>query len=242
MTYTISTTFTSPNHSPRHGAAIRMIVLHATVGDLMPSIRWLISPASRVSSHYVISKSGRIYQLVPDELVAWHAGASAWMGLNKDQIAFCSLGVELENANDGHDPYPSAQLAAAHWLCEQKVTRYGIIRPMVVRHLDIATPKGRKTDPAGLPWPSFADSLYMQIDPPAQARYRVRHDVTAGAKIRAAPRQNAAVLGFLKAGDAWSGETVTGQQVFVAGFGSSNQWVRDARMRFVWRNLLEEVA
>lgn len=241
MTYTISKTFTSPNHGVRHGAAIRMLVMHATVGDLMSSIRWLINPASRVSSHFVVSKSGRIYQLVDDSQAAWHAGASTWLGLNRDQIALCSLGVELENANDGHDPYPPAQLAAAHWLCETKVTQYGIIRPMVVRHLDIATPKGRKTDPAGFPWPSFADSLYMQLDAPDVTRYRVRDDVTAGATIRSAARTNAAVLGRLHAGDSWSGETTIGQKVFVTGFGSSNQWVRSADMRFVWRNLLEEV-
>lgn len=163
MTYPIDTTHPSPNHSPRSSADVSMLVLHATVGSYESALAWLCNPASKVSTHYLIRKDGHIAQLVPDALEAWHAGRSAWQGLTSAQIQACSLGIELENANDGHDPYPPAQLAAAHWLSQSLIVRYQITRDMVVRHLDIATPKGRKTDPAGLPWPAFADSLYLTL-------------------------------------------------------------------------------
>jgi N-acetyl-anhydromuramyl-L-alanine amidase AmpD len=239
MTYPIDTTHPSPNHSSRNGSAIKLLVLHATVGGLHSSLTWLTSPASKVSTHYLISKAGIIYQLVPDMLAAWHAGRARWHGVTA--INNCSLGIELENDNTGHDPYPPQQLAAAHWLCQEKIARYNIERADVVRHLDIAVPQGRKTDPAGLPWPAFADSLYMDSPPVVGTHYQVLRRATAGAVIRSGPRQNAARLGSLPPGAAWTGVAVPGQQLYVLGVGSSNLWVRDSQARFVWAGLLDEV-
>jgi len=243
VTYTIDTTHASPNASSRGGAPIRLLVWHATVGDYDSSLAWLCSPASKVSTHYLIRKDGHTAQLVPDNRAAWHAGNSAWMGLDRLAIQRQSIGVELENANDGHDPYPPAQIGAAHFLGQLLVARYNIERADVVRHLDIALPKGRKTDPAGLPWPLFADSLYLDSTPPPPTRgraYRVRLAATAGAVIRSGPRQNAAKLGVLAPGERWQGVAVVGQLIAVPGFGSSAQWVRSSDMRFVWGGLLEE--
>lgn len=236
--------FPSPNRSSRHGRAISMLVLHATVGDFASSLAWLRNPQpdhpdDRVSSHYLIRKDGYTAQLVPDQYASWHAGASAWHGLSSLDIQYCSLSIELENANTGRDPYPPAQLRAAHDLCQDKISRYNIERADVVRHLDIAIPKGRKTDPAGFPWAAFADGLYLPSF--VERRYKVKQLVTAGATIRSAPRTNADVLGRLRAGEAWTGEAIPGQVVSIAGFGSSNQWIRDSQMRCVSSVLLEEV-
>jgi N-acetylmuramoyl-L-alanine amidase len=156
----IDTSHKSPNHSSREGAPITMLVLHATVGSYASSLFWLTNPASRVSTHYLISKTGHIAQLVPDARAAWHAGVSRWFDLDSGDIQRQSIGIELENANTGRDPYPVVQQAAATELCRMLVVQYAIKRDMVTRHLDIATPRGRKTDPAGLPWPMFRDRLY----------------------------------------------------------------------------------
>jgi hypothetical protein len=252
MMYTI-VQYPSPNHGPRGGHDISMIVLHATVGSFKSSLDWLRNPQKdnpddRVSTHYLIRKDGYIAQLVQDEQAAWHAGRARWHGLT--DINAVSLGIELENANNGRDPYPPAQLASAHWLCQDKIARYNIERADVVRHLDIAIPKGRKTDPAGFPWPLFADSLYMDAPPlpPPQSpvpsplrHYRVKASVTGGATIRSAPSKAGAVLGRLAAGDSWVGEPVLGQQIYIAGFGSSAIWIRSMDQRCVWSGLLEEV-
>jgi hypothetical protein len=77
--------------------------------------------------------------------------------------------------------------------------------------------------------------------PAAGTHYRVKDSVTDVARIRSGPRQNASVLDRLLAGDDWWGEAVPGQLIYLAGFGSSDQWVRSADARFVWANLLEEV-
>jgi len=160
-----STSWQSPNTSTRSGRPIGMIVLHATAGPARSSLDWLCSPSSHVSTHYLLTKSGALFQLVDDSLAAWHAGASAWNSLDSAAIQAASLGIELENANDGHDPYPPAQLDALTWLARQKIMQYRISREMVVRHLDIAIPAGRKTDPAGFPWNTWLNALYAPTDP-----------------------------------------------------------------------------
>jgi len=243
MTYAIDQSHSSPNHSPRFGALIRCLVLHATVGGAESSLNWLCSPSSRVSSHYVITKTGAIYQLVPDDQAAWHAGVSFWRGMGSEQIQLSSLGIELENANTGHDPYPQAQLDSCALLCRSKIAAYHIARAYVVRHLDIAIPAGRKTDPAGMAWPGFADRLFDLVPVPLPpTRYKVRASVTAGAIIRSSPHVNGRILGRLRAGDAWQGDKAIGDTVALEGFQTGNTWIVDARDgRSVWASLLEEV-
>lgn len=187
----IDRTHKSPNYSSRHDAQIDMIVLHATVGSGASALSWLTNPASRVSSHYLIYKTGYIYQLVDDEEAAWHAGKSTWRGLDSAQIQAQSIGIELENANTGHDPYPQAQLDALLSLCRPLVARYHIEASMVVRHLDIAIPPGRKSDPANFPG-SFLSALY----PPLLRAYKV-----AGIPVYEAANRTGALWGYLKEGE-----------------------------------------
>lgn len=154
----------SPNYSLRSGQSISMIVLHATVGSARSALAWLTNPVARVSAHYLIAKSGHIYQLVADEHCAWHAGRASWHG--QTAINEMSLGIELENVNDGRDIYPPEQIDALRQLIQAKAAQYRIAPDMIVRHLDVAVPKGRKTDPAGFPWVEFIGSLFPQVTPP----------------------------------------------------------------------------
>lgn len=85
--------------SPNHGGALvnpRFIVVHFTAGSsLDSSTSWLCNPASRDSAHLIIGRDGSVNQLVPLDVVAWHAGLSSWKdvtGLNR-----FSLGIELDN-------------------------------------------------------------------------------------------------------------------------------------------------
>lgn len=162
----INITFRSPNYSPRGGRPISLLVLHATAGSARSALAWLTNSRARVSAHYVIDKQGQIYQLVPDEHAAWHAGRASWR--NETDINAISIGIELENANTGHDPYPPEQIDALVQLASEKVAQYRIEPDMVVRHRDIAVPRGRKTDPAGFPWAEFRSRLFPQSPPPPE--------------------------------------------------------------------------
>ena len=160
----IETAIRSPNHGPRGEQSISMIVLHATAGSASSALAWLTNPAARVSAHYLIEKSGHTYQLVDDEHAAWHAGRASWHG--QTAINECSIGIELVNQNNGRDGYPPEQIQALLELTQAKVAQYRIGPTMVTRHLDVALPRGRKTDPAGFPWSEFVAHLFPQAPPP----------------------------------------------------------------------------
>ncbi len=239
-----STSYHSPNYSGRSNRTdksprpVSMLVIHSTVGGLLSSLRWLCNPASKVSTHYLISKAGKIYQLVPDHLSAWHAGKSRWRNLSATDIALGSIGIELENANTGRDPYPPAQMIALMELSRSLVKKYRIPAEMVVRHLDIAVPKGRKSDPAGFPWEKFMSDLYA-ADRPV---YRVRTDTQIGATVRGQPSRKAERLMAMSAGTSpLHGRVVTGEMTALPGFGASDQWLALDQGGYVWLPLLETI-
>jgi N-acetylmuramoyl-L-alanine amidase len=157
----------SPNHGERKGrAAPDMIVLHYTgMRDARGAIDLLCTPASEVSSHYVVLEDGYIVQLVAEERRAWHAGASSWAG--ETDINSCSIGIEI--ANPGHDhgypEFPKRQVAAVTALCRSIFTRHRIAPDRVLGHSDVAP--ARKQDPGEkFPWRSLADSgIGMWIKP-----------------------------------------------------------------------------
>src|SRR5262245_33239982 len=92
----------------------RWIVLHATGGT--NSLDWLSTSSSPpVSCHRLIAKDGTIYKIVPDDTVAWTQGPSELrlVPANQPNVNQYCLSIELENLDDGHDPYPYAQVRSA---------------------------------------------------------------------------------------------------------------------------------
>lgn len=73
------------------------IIIHYTAGSSAESsVRSLSNPNQKVSAHLVVGRKGEVYQLVPFNTVAWHAGSSKWKereGYNK-----YSIGIEIDNA------------------------------------------------------------------------------------------------------------------------------------------------
>ena len=62
------------------------------------SIKRLTNIKSKVSCHYFLNRNGKIFQLVKDNKIAWHAGKSKWGG--KNNLNKYSIGIELQN--QGH--------------------------------------------------------------------------------------------------------------------------------------------
>lgn len=156
----LNTSRKSPSHSSRAGHPVRVCIIHASIGGLQSTLNWLCDPVNRVSAHYVISKAGTLYQLVPETLAAWHAGDALWQG--ETAINECSIGIELINSTGmrnfiGQDPYPEVQIARLVDLALNLKSRYPGIA--FARHLDVAIPKGRKSDPAGFAWMAFKERL-----------------------------------------------------------------------------------
>ena len=177
---------TSPNVSLRR-RPITMGVIHATVGNFKSSLDWLCHPASRVSSNYLLSKEGVIYELAdPAKYTAWHAGYCKVDGKLDAGVNEYSIGYELENLNNGDDPYPDVQVAALTELVKLHVAQFSIPGNRLVRHLDIAYPWGRKSDPAGFPW----DTWRAQF-----AALKKKVTATDGLNIRTGPGINNSIVG-----------------------------------------------
>ncbi|MDJ0825105.1 MAG: N-acetylmuramoyl-L-alanine amidase [Rhodobacter sp.] len=143
----------SPNFGDRRdGARPDLVVLHYTA---MPTadgaLAWLCDPASEVSAHYLIAKTGETYRVVEEDRRAWHAGAGAW-GAVRD-VNSRSIGIELDNI--GAEPFPEPQMAALEALLRDIVQRWSIPPERVIAHSDMAP--GRKIDPgARFDWARLA--------------------------------------------------------------------------------------
>ena len=148
----------SPNFDDRpQGSAITLVVVHGI--SLPPGrfgtgcIEQLFTNALditadpyfeslselRVSSHFLIERSGATVQFVSCAMRAWHAGVSTFAG--RSRCNDYSVGIELEGTDD--QPYEDAQYISLNSLLLRLVATYPVCA--VVGHSEIAP--GRKTDP-----------------------------------------------------------------------------------------------
>jgi N-acetylmuramoyl-L-alanine amidase len=153
----VSRVLPSPNHGERRGyARPDCLILHYTgMPTAEGALDLLRSPASEVSSHYLIDEQGGVVQLVPEARRAWHAGVGVWKG--ERDLNSASIGIEI--ANPGHDgglpPFPEPQIAATIALCRDIASRYALRPERILAHSDIAP--ARKRDPGErFPWDELA--------------------------------------------------------------------------------------
>jgi len=157
--------YRSPNVSSRHGVKVDTLVLHHTGGAFPGCAVWLCNPEAKASAHYIITRSGEIYQLVPPEYCAWHAGRSAFdynddgsiseeeKGLNRR-----SIGIELEYDHRIHEDYTSQQISMLVNLVIHLLKEWEIPYSNVLGHKEIAP--GRKWDPGNFDMAAFRQHLY----------------------------------------------------------------------------------
>lgn len=93
-----------------------------------------------VAPHYLIDRKGKIYQLVADKNIAYHAGVSQ-MPDGRTNINDFSIGIELMNTED--DKYTEDQYEALAELIDYLKNEHTI--KYILGHSQIAP--GRKTDP-----------------------------------------------------------------------------------------------
>ena len=148
----------SPNFTRKKRSinSIKIIVIHYTgMQSERESIKRLCNPRSKVSSHFMINQNGKIYRLVDDRHIAWHAGKSCWgryRKLNKN-----SIGIELVNKGHqfGYTNFRKKQLLSLIKICKRLIKKYRIKKRNVVGHSDISPL--RKIDPGEkFPWKHLA--------------------------------------------------------------------------------------
>ena len=119
----------SPNHSIkyRNKKNIKFIVLHYTgMQSERVSIERLTSKKSKVSSHYLINKEGKITKMVDEKKIAWHAGKSKWK--NFVNLNSQSIGIELVNKGHqfGYKNFSKKQVSKLTLLCNILIKKYKI--------------------------------------------------------------------------------------------------------------------
>ena len=148
----------SLNHSTRNydEKKIKFIVLHYTgMQSERASIERLTNEKSKVSSHYLINRNGKIIKMVDEKNIAWHAGKSKWK--NFVNLNSQSIGIELVNKGHqfGYENFSKKQISKLVLLCKILIKKYKIKKTNILGHSDIAPL--RKMDPGEkFPWENLS--------------------------------------------------------------------------------------
>lgn len=149
-----------------------MVVVHATGGDTADgAMTWLnrvlANGEHKASYHYLIDKPRQqILRFCPVDLIAYHAGVSAWPDapMPWQSVNRISIGVAFANDNGddqnlADDPLTPWQQQAGLWLVTTLCRQYQIPANRVLGHREVSP--GRKTDP--LPRILSMDTFRAQV-------------------------------------------------------------------------------
>jgi len=111
----------------------------------------------KVSSHFLITRSGELIQFVSTQSKAWHAGKSSFQG--REKCNDFSIGIEMEG--DGDSPFENAQYVVLANLIQKLRNIYPHLQ--FAGHSDIAP--GRKTDPGiSFDWKKFQKETAISFE------------------------------------------------------------------------------
>jgi len=174
----------SPNLTRgRSGKKIIAIVLHITAGLYPGCLNWMRNPAAKASAHYLVTKTGGIYQMVKDADTAWHAGfvnRPTWKlydGTNPNRY---TLGIEFECLSGGE--LTEAQYQAGLWLIQKLAQKHGIPvdEDHIIGHYRIDA-VNRPNDPGPqFPWERLMADLKEDDEMATEAKIKVNDKVLTG--------------------------------------------------------------
>lgn len=137
----------SPNFdaAPRHEAL--GVVFHHSVEPFEATIALMLRPESKVSYHALIAADGARCTLVADDHIAWHAGASSFLGRSRCNDFMLGLAF----AGDTYAaPLTAPQIGSAlDWLAA-RWSRHGWALDRMTDHRQVSP--GRKDDLNPLEW------------------------------------------------------------------------------------------
>ncbi|WP_341763603.1 N-acetylmuramoyl-L-alanine amidase [Candidatus Tisiphia endosymbiont of Beris chalybata] len=161
------------HYDSRGGAKIKYLIMHYTVDDFALSVNKFTTNVSqgRTSAHFITTEKtekvagGKLLQVVPEDMRAWHAGVSGWQ--QDKNLNAVSLGIEHVNkgftegeehentvSNRQYYPFDEDQIRTSGIISKDIINQYNILPRHVLGHEDV-TP-GRKSDPGPLfPWAKF---------------------------------------------------------------------------------------
>lgn len=126
---------------------INCIVVHDTGNSSVnvpdSNIMSYLNRTPNASYHYLIGVKGDIYQLMSNEVVAYHAGVSGYNGLRSknNSLNWCSIGVAVNsNGKEFNDLQRKSMSELLRFLKKQ----FSVSDKFILRHKDVSP--GRKVD------------------------------------------------------------------------------------------------
>ena len=177
----------SPNFSPsRGGQKIIAIVNHITAGAFPGCLSWLCNPAAQAGAHYLVTRTGSVYQMVREADTAWHAGIvknptwKLYSGVNPNRV---TIGIEHECISGGE--LTEAQYQATLQLQRELCAKYDIPidRNHIIGHYEI-NPIDRPDCPGkDFPWDRLMKDLQRkEAEEVAEKRINTLEEVPAYGK------------------------------------------------------------
>ena len=143
--------YKSKNFNKRKTKQIIFIIIHYTaLKSCNDAIEYLCNSKNKVSSHFIISQNGKIFNLVNEKMRAWHAGLSYWN--DHTDINSLSIGIELDYSfNKSNNKFSIKMMNSLCYLLDKLKKKYKIKSHNILGHSDIAP--FRKIDPGPkFPW------------------------------------------------------------------------------------------
>ena len=178
----------SPNFTVGRGNRnIIGIINHITAGLYPGCLNWMCNITASASAHYLVTKSGEIFQMVKEADTAWHAGIvlnPTWKlydGTNPNRY---TLGIEHECVSGGE--LTEAQYESTLELHKQLCEKYSIPidRLHIIGHYETDS-VNRKNDPGDkFPWQRLMNDLnkYFQKEEVQDVRYNTIDEIPTYAR------------------------------------------------------------
>ncbi len=167
MSSPIIETALSPNfRRGRQGYKIVAIVNHITAGLMPGTLNWLLNPTAKVSAHYLVTKNGRIIQMVADEDTAFAVGSvnnPTWPLYDGSNPNNYTLSIEHEAlAGEGLSEQQYQASLALHWMLISK-WQIPVDRDHIIGHYRLDS-INRQNDPgSNFPWEGLLSDLKLKL-------------------------------------------------------------------------------
>lgn len=157
--------------SGRQGFRPEAVVIHIAEGYLAGAHSWFNNPDSQASSHYMVGRSGEIWQFVREEDTSWHAGGVAgpsW-GLLKPNINPNAYTIGIEHEGFTGEGWTEAMYQASGQLVGEICRRWSIPldRNHVIGHHQINSLSRNNCPGTGLNWDKLLSIASNYYEDPA---------------------------------------------------------------------------
>lgn len=137
------------NYRRGRSQKITMVVIHSIEGSFQSGINTFQNPSTKVSAHYVVSKTGRIVQMVGDNDTAYHVRSANPHALGIEHEGF------LARRETWTDAMYRSSAKLTRWLCD--TYKIPIDRKHILGHNEV--PGNDHSDPG----PYFDWDYYMRL-------------------------------------------------------------------------------